>query len=127
MPAERFWFLGGMDEATGSWGQYGVEIALKSQLSGGRHVVNKRTWISHFFRSQWRDAPIYHLPQDQVDFARAYSKNLWMENKWPGQIRPLSWVVEKFKPVPGWHDPDGAEALEQVTIAGKAFHDKQSL
>ena len=46
MPTERYWELGGMDEGHGSWGQMGVEVACKSWLSGGRQVVNKRTWFA---------------------------------------------------------------------------------
>lgn len=104
MPAERFWFLGGMDEAHGSWGQFGTEVACKSALSGGRHVVNKRTFYSHLFRTQWKFQWPYPISQQQIDRAREYSRNLWLNDAWPKAVRPLSWLVDKFKPVPDWHD-----------------------
>ena len=55
MHRERYWDLGGLDERHGSWGQMGVEISCKSWLSGGRQVVNKKTWFAHMFRTQGGD------------------------------------------------------------------------
>lgn len=104
---EYFWKLGGMDEAHGSWGQFGTEWACKSWLSGGRLVGTRNTWFAHMFRtgnfaangeSTWP----YPISNSQIEHARAYSQDLWLNNKWTHQIHPLSWLVEKFKPVPGW-------------------------
>ena len=108
MKRDRFFELGGMDEAHGSWGQFGTEISCKSWLSGGRQVTNRRTWYSHLFRTQ----PGFSFPypnrgRDQ-DHARDYSRKLWLGNYWPGQIRPLSWLIRKFWPVPDWSDPGPA-------------------
>jgi glycosyltransferase involved in cell wall biosynthesis len=120
MERKRFWQLGGLDEAHGSWGSFGIEIACKSWLSGGRHVVNKSTWFSHFFRVGGHGFP-YPISGSQQDAARSYSRDLWFNNKWPGQVRPLSWLIEKFAPVPSWHDEDGVEALALVAREGAAF------
>lgn len=119
MSRARFWQLGGLDEAHGSWGQYGVEIACKSWLSGGRHVVNKRTWFAHFFRVGGIGFP-YAIRGSEQDSARAYSRELWLHNRWPGQVRPLSWLVEKFLPAE-WQKPDAAETLARVRAAGETF------
>lgn len=111
MERERFWKLGGMDEGHGSWGQYGVELAAKAWLSGGRMVTHLGTWIAHLFRtgnfgkngeSSWP----YPISQRDIDKARQVSRDIWMKNAWPQQTRPLSWLVEKFWPVPGWSDAD---------------------
>src|SRR3990167_4509566 len=72
MRRERFWALGGMDEAHGSWGQYGTEIACKSWLSGGQQIVNRRTWFAHLFRTRNGFSFPYPLSGDQVSRARAY-------------------------------------------------------
>jgi len=40
--------LEGLDERHGFWGQFGTEISCKSWLSGGRQVVNKKTWFAIF-------------------------------------------------------------------------------
>lgn len=114
--------IGGMDEAHGSWGQMGVELACKSWLSGGRQVVNKRTWFAHCFRTQGGDWSFpYQIHGSDIDKARAYSKAMWLGNRWPQQVRPLSWLLEKFWPVPGWFDPEGATQLKIVRDAGAAF------
>jgi len=108
MERERFWKLGGMDEGHGSWGQYGTELACKAWLSGGRMVTSLKTWFSHLFRtgnfgkngeSSWP----YPINQRQIDAARAYSRELWLNGKWPQAQRPLSWLIEHFKPIPDWH------------------------
>ena len=120
MERERFWQLGGLDEGHGSWGNFGVEIACKSWLSGGRHVVNRRTWFAHFFRVGGIGFP-YEIHGSDQERARQYSRSLWLSNSWPGQVRPLSWLIEKFKPVQGWHEPHGAKALASVIAAGEKF------
>jgi ribosomal protein L40E len=119
---ERAYFekLGGLDEAHGSWGCYGQEIALKTWLSGGRHVVNKACWFAHFFRVGGIGFP-YEITGAQQDKARDYARSIWSNNAWPQQIYPLKWVIDKFAPLPGWHDQVGAKALAQVEKAAKKF------
>lgn len=102
MTRDRFWELGGLDENHGSWGQVGVEVACKAWLSGGRQVVNKRTWFAHLFRTQKGFMFPYPQSGSQVEHARRYSRELWTGNQWAGQRRPLSWLIEKFAPVPTW-------------------------
>lgn len=120
MPRQRYIDIDGFDEAHGFWGNYGVEIACKSFLSGGRQVVNKRTWYSHFFRNGKLKFP-YPISGNAQERAWNYSRDLWFNNRWPKQVRPLSWLIEKFAPVRDWHDKIGAEALAAVNAAGVAF------
>jgi glycosyltransferase involved in cell wall biosynthesis len=103
MRRDRFWALGGMDEATGSWGQFGTEIACKAWLSGGRQVVNKTTWYSHYFRVNGAGFP-YTISGNDQERAKKYSRDMWLNDKWPLQTRPLKWLVDKFSPVPGWEE-----------------------
>jgi glycosyltransferase involved in cell wall biosynthesis len=102
MPRRQFFKLGCLDERHGSWGQFGTEIACKSWLSGGRHVVNKRTWFSHLFRTQGGDFGFpYEISGNDQERAKQYSRDLWLNNKWNKAVRPLSWIIEKFNP-PTW-------------------------
>lgn len=111
MERKRFFAIDCLDEQHGSWGQFGTEIACKSWLSGGKVITSKKTWFAHMFRTgNFRGAfggngsfP-YHLSQEQVDHARAYSRDFWLNDKWPKAIHPLSWLVDRFKPVPDWHE-----------------------
>lgn len=112
IPRDRFWQLGGLDENHGSWGQFGTEVSCKAWLSGGRQVVNKRTWFSHLFRTksgtEWGFP--YHLSGNAQDRAREYSRSLWLQNKWEHQTRPLRWLIDKFWTVAGWTE-DARNAL----------------
>lgn len=104
---QRYWQLNICDEAhnASGWGQQAAEVACKSWLSGGALMVNKKTWFAHMFRTQGGTFGFpYVLPGRDVERARQYSRDLWLKDQWPMAARPLSWLVEKFAPVPGWHD-----------------------
>ena len=112
---ERFWKLGGMDETHGSWGQFGTELACKAWLSGGKMITSTKTWVAHLFRtgnfggngqSSWP----YPISQRDIDKARKYSRDLWLNDKWPLATRKLEWLVEHFSPVPDWHDKKKSDA-----------------
>lgn len=101
MHKNRFWEQGGCDENhVGGWGQQGIEVSLKAWLSGGALKVNKKTWFAHWFRGNAGGFP-YKLDGRVVDAARAYSRDLWTNNKWVKQTKNLEWLVGKFKP-PTW-------------------------
>jgi glycosyltransferase involved in cell wall biosynthesis len=104
MHRERYWEIGGLDEKHGSWGQMGVEIACKSWLSGGRQVVNKKTWFSHLFRTQPGFGFPYDMSTTAQEYARQHSRDMWRNNKWPKAKYPLAWLLDKFAPIPDWHD-----------------------
>jgi hypothetical protein len=114
MTRERYHALNVCDEAFGSWGSQGIEVACKTWLSGGRVMVNQKTWYAHCFRTQGGDFG-FPYPQSgkQVGHAKKYAKDLFFNNKWPLQVHPLSWLVDKFWPVPYWTDAD-REALHKA-------------
>jgi hypothetical protein len=117
MQRARYWELEGLDEAHGYWGQVGTELACKSWLSGGRQVVNKKTWFAHMFRTGKGFGFPYHLSGKQVGRARKRSKQLWLGNSWPKAKHDLQWLVDKFAPVPGWHDEDsGAGKADAIGL-----------
>jgi len=97
---DKYFELNLSDELHGSWGQQGTEVACKTWLSGGKLIVNKRTWFAHMFRTQ-KDFG-FPYPNPGISRARKFSRDLWLNNKWDKAIHPLSWLVDKFGPVPGW-------------------------
>lgn len=103
---ENYWKKELCDESWGSWGQQGSEVAIKTWLSGGKVIINKRCWYAHLFRTQ----PGFSFPYPQSgksqQKARDICNEVFKNNKWNQQIHPLSWLVEKFMPVPGWSDED---------------------
>ena len=104
---DKYWQLNVCDENFGSWGSQGIEVAVKTWLSGGRVMVNKKTWYAHMFRTQGGDFGFpYPMSVKAQEKAKAYARDLFFNNNWPQQIRPLSWLVEKFWPVKGWSEGD---------------------
>lgn len=104
---DKYWELNLSDESFGSWGSQGIEVACKTWLSGGRVVINHKTWYAHMFRTQGGDFG-FPYPQSghQVDRAKKHARDLFFNNKWPKQKYPLSWLLEKFWPVKGWTQAD---------------------
>lgn len=114
---ERYIELDMCDTAFGSWGQQGVEVALKTHLSGGELKVNQNTWFAHFFRVGGLNFP--YPDGGRKERAVARSKELFLSNKWDKQVHPLSWLIDKFAPVPDWFD--GNPIWESVKKAGRSF------
>jgi glycosyltransferase involved in cell wall biosynthesis len=105
---EKYWELNICDETWGSWGQQGVEVALKTWLSGGKVIVNHNTWYAHMFRTQGGDFGFpYPISSKQVEKAREISRDLFFNDKWPKAKYKLEWLLNKFAPVPDWHDAEG--------------------
>lgn len=107
MTRKKYWELNVCDEKFGSWGNQGIEVAVKTWLSGGRVIVNHKTWYAHLFRTQGGDFG-FPYPQhgQQVSRTKHAVKDLFFNNKWDKAIHPLSWLVEKFMPVKGWTQED---------------------
>ena len=112
---DKYWELNISDNDTfGSWGSQGIEVACKTWLSGGRVVVNHKTWYAHMFRTQGGDFG-FPYPQSgrQVQHAKKYAKKIFFEERWHKAIRPVSWLVERFWPVTYWKDED-LKALKEM-------------
>lgn len=107
---EKYWELNICDEEFGSWGSQGIEVAAKTWLSGGRVMVYHNTWYAHMFRTQGGDFSFpYPISGRDQERAKRHARDLFFNNKWPLQKRPLSWLVERFWPVKGWTDEDLAK------------------
>ena len=102
MTRKKYWDLNICDEAHGLWGQQGTEVALKTWLSGGRVIVNRKTWYAHMFRTQGGDFGFpYPLSGREVQGARKHSRELFINGKWDKARYNLDWLINKFKP-PEW-------------------------
>lgn len=95
--------IGLLDEGVGSWGNVGIEVSLRTWLCGGRQIVNSKAWQAHWFR---RDDGGFTYPMDGRKVARAHKytrENYYFkDDAFENQVRPFSWLIEKFAPVPGW-------------------------
>src|SRR3989344_1577748 len=95
LTADQYWELNVCDEDFGSWGSQGIEVAVKTWLSGGSVMVNKKTWYAHMFRAQGGDFGFpYPMSGGAQEKAKTFARDLFFNNKWEKQIHPLSWLVE---------------------------------
>jgi hypothetical protein len=104
----------------GSWGNQGSQIACSFWLSGGRVLINHNTYYGHLFRTQQDFGFPYKNPGSEVQKNKKYIKDLFFENKFEKQIYPLSWLLEKFAPIPTWHDGD-KKVLNEIIEKGNIF------
>lgn len=104
MPRPYFHQLELMDAASyGTFWCEAQEVLLKVWLSGGRCVVNKKTFYAHLHKGSTHGRG-YPLGPNQFQIAAAYSRRWMLEPgaAWPKATLPLSWLIEKFWPVPTW-------------------------
>lgn len=92
-----------MDDRTETYSTFAQEpqeIGLKYWLGGGEIKVNKKTWYAHLFKGK-RYGRMYK-PDANTVASHNWSAKHWMNNEEPNMIHPISWLVEKFWPVPTW-------------------------
>lgn len=95
MHRDYFYELELMDEENyGSFVREAQEIMLKAWLSGGRCIVNKKTWYAHFHKSERG----YSLPSADQTKGCEFVKKWYTGEAWPKATKPLSWLMEKFNP-----------------------------
>lgn len=126
---EKYIELNICDETWGSWGNQGTEVACKTWLSGGRVICNKNTWYAHMFRTQGGD---FGFPYPQsgkaVERAREQSRGAFLDGTWDKAIHPLSWLIEKFAPVPDWEViPEKAKVLHKGPSKGIIYYTDNQL
>lgn len=85
------------------WGQDGEEVGLKCWLSGGKVMVNKKTWYAHLHKGK-QYGRMYFVSKDSIRSCEAYWYDFFVNNRWERRIHDFEWLVEKFWPVPNWPD-----------------------
>jgi len=92
------------------------EVGLKTWLSGGRVVVNKKTWYSHWHKGKKGkgygfSTEQYRRHQEGMEKGRLYAIEYWLNTK--DFKYDWDWfVTEKFPDMPGW-TPDWKERVER--------------
>lgn len=97
----RSWWdkIGGLDDQNyGGMGREAQEICLKTWLGGGRFVLDRNVWYAHWNKSKEHVLTV----KSEKDKSVKYAVDFWMNDRWDKAIHPLSWLIERFKPVPGW-------------------------
>lgn len=101
----------------GTFTQEAQEIGNKVWLSGGRLVVNKKTWYAHWHKGKHGKG--YGFSNEQykrhlvgTERGRLYCIDYWVNNHWEGRIHDFDWLIDKFQPVPTWPDDWKERILE---------------
>lgn len=122
MQRDYFYELELMDEASYGtfWNEF-QEVGLKCWLSGGRVIRNKKTWYAHLHKGK-KYGRGYHLGKSTLKQGAAYTKR-WLTPglAWHKQTLPLSWLIEKFWPVPTWTQ-EGLDKLKEVERGHQLLH-----
>jgi hypothetical protein len=122
MTRDKYWELDICDEKAGNWGHQGTEVAIKTWLSGGEVRVNTKTWYAHMFRTQGGDFGFpWPANERQIEKTRQYFRELFLKNNWPKAKHDLQWLVDKFGPVPDWHEANIQTGGAEVEPSGKGI------
>jgi glycosyltransferase involved in cell wall biosynthesis len=90
--------LGGMsNEGYGTFTQEFQEIGNKCWLSGGRVVINKKTWYAHLHKGKHYGRG-YPLSQREMIAGNHYCVKYWLTNQWQGRKHDFNWLIKKFWP-----------------------------
>lgn len=94
--------IGGMDpHGYGEFVREAQELSLKTWLGGGKVMTNKNTWYAHLHKGK-KYGRGYFLSKTEMEQGNQYCDDYWMNNRWEGRCHDLSWLIERFWPVPNW-------------------------
>ena len=102
MARDYFYKLNLMDETGyGQFAQEAQEIGFKCWLSGGKLMINKKTFYAHLHKGN-KYGRFYKMPGGNVE-ADAWAASHWLNNEEPNMIHKFEWFIdEKFPGMPGW-------------------------
>ncbi len=104
MPRTLWNRIGPLDASLfGQFYQENMELALKVWLSGGRCAINTQTWYAHLHKGKQYRREFKLLKRDKLH-AQLAARNYWLNDRWPGQMRPFAWLIDALGPLPGWPD-----------------------
>lgn len=96
----------------GRFAQEFQELGNKTWLSGGKVMVNKKTWYAHLHKGS-KYGRGYSMSSGEMNRGVQYAVEFWVYNQWNPQwgkqVHSFEWLIEKFWPVPTW--PDNWQSL----------------
>lgn len=115
-------------ERYGGFTQEAQEIGNKTWLSGGRLVVNKKTWYAHMHKGKKGKGygfsnEQYKRHMDGTEKGRLFCIDYWVNNRHLQEHldwKPFEWLMEKFWPVPTW--PENWKEQIKIDAANDYAH-----
>jgi hypothetical protein len=121
---ECYWKYKCCDESLYSWGSHGLSLALRFWLGhkDGKclvvHGKDESCWYGHLFRTSGFGGFPYPQEESKIQENKRKLRKFFWENQWNLQVRPSSWLVDRFLPIAGWTD----EAIEEIRKEGEKFY-----
>lgn len=105
-----------VDESSGE----DIDISLKTWLGpwNGKLMVNKKTWYAHMHKGGQRPRG-YHMGSEQIKQTYDWIAKYWMSDCWEQRAHDLSWLIERFMPVPTW-----PENYKEIWTKWKEEHER---
>lgn len=88
-------------EGYGRFAQEMQELGLKTWLSGGQLMVNKKTWYAHLHKGS-KYGRGYAMSSREMETGIKYAVDYWLYNQWKDRIYDIEWLIDRFSPVPTW-------------------------
>jgi cellulose synthase/poly-beta-1,6-N-acetylglucosamine synthase-like glycosyltransferase len=88
-------------ERYGNFVQEFQEVGLKTWLGGGRVIINKKAWYAHLHKGKTYGRG-YFISKREMDDGQRAATDFWFYDRWEQRKHDLSWLIERFAPVPGW-------------------------
>lgn len=93
------------DENYGTFTAEAQELSMKVWLSGGRVIVNKKTWYAHWHKGHKGKGYGFSTEQyknhcAQMEKGRVFCINKWIYTK--DYKHDFEWLIKKFWPLNGW-------------------------
>ncbi len=82
-----------------------LEMTFKTWLGpwDGKLMTNKKCWYAHMTKGRERYRG-WRVSRNRVYRTYGEIADYWMKDSWEGAVHPLSWLIEKFWPVPRWEE-----------------------
>jgi len=91
----------------GTFTQEPQEVGNKAWFSGGKVMVNKKTWYAHMHKGKRGKGYGFNTAQYEKhgrhnERGRVFCVDFWVNNRWDKRVNDWDWFLEKFWPVPTW-------------------------
>jgi glycosyltransferase involved in cell wall biosynthesis len=94
----NFHRLGPLDHANYYFYQEAQEVGLRQWMTGGRCVINKKTWYAHLHKGKEQGRGFY-LSLNRKRQSERFAADFWLNDRQPGATRTFVSLVEQFWPL----------------------------
>lgn len=103
MTLANFHRLGPLDHANYYFYSESIEVGLRQWMSGGRCVINKRTWYAHYHKGpnalhtvDGRSGRGFFLNVHRKRASEKFATDYWVYDRMPGAVLTFTQFVERF-------------------------------